>query len=151
MDDAEYPLALAASWPLVCTSLSWFLVVRLGVHLYCQTGDRLLLWLAGTVFSTATFSVIHWADARYGPRRYADMVMATVSLIFFTIVAGLRIRDKWIALFGWPIWAIMALFYRKSIEAYRQKQARWITYHAAFHICVGSGQALIMFGTALTS
>uniref|UniRef100_A0A6C0K9L0 Uncharacterized protein n=1 Tax=viral metagenome TaxID=1070528 RepID=A0A6C0K9L0_9ZZZZ len=70
--------------------------------------------------------------------------MARISLATFTLVGVLRIREKWIVLLGWPIWPVMALCYRNSIAAYRRKDPNWVLFHAAFHVCVGTGHAYVV-------
>lgn len=147
-------------WPLVLTSASWYAVFAYATAL-APTHGGLMLTSAATVFCTATLSWMHWADyLETGVRMWADKVMAHLSFFYFTAVAISRVREVSLLLFGWPLWVLLILSYRLSKrwghakgnpEFDNARPDRWVWAHATFHICVGIGQTLIIFGTTLPS
>lgn len=148
-------LSLSLTWPLVCTSLSWYAVSWYAVSCARQVNNDAVLWcLAAILLSTATASTLHWLRAHSGWRCAVDKLIARASFAVFTVVALTRIRDVRLCLFGWPLWAVMVTCYRASRRYWESDgptRARWVVAHACFHCCVGVGQCMILHGATHAS
>ena len=147
-------------WLLFGTSFSWFGVFAYAAALSAkEDNDPLLSCAATTVFCTALFSCMHWIDYREdGVRKQTDKVVATLSFLFFTVLAIGRVREIKLLIFGWPVWIVMIIAYRLSFkwghpigkpEVDNCHLERWVFAHALFHVCVGSGQAVILYGATI--
>ena len=148
-------LPLSHVWPLVVTSLLWYCVTWFAISCMLQAPDDIVLTLLASMqFLTATFSTLHWLDARSGWRCAIDKLVARTSFALFTVVAIMRIRDAQLCILGWPLWLVLVLCYRSSQQYWDMdglSRARWVGAHVGFHCCVGIGQCLILYGVTSTS
>jgi hypothetical protein len=147
---STYPKPLSVTWPLVLTSTSWYGVYFYARSLVAASEDPIISMLSAVVFCTASLSLVHWLDARHGTRQKADKAMARLSCVVFSIVAVLRVRDATLMLYGWPLWILMAAFFKASDHYFTKTKgdAKWVVCHGMFHVCVGIGQCMVLHGAS---
>lgn len=140
-----YPLR--TTWPLVITSLIMYYASWYAWHTRAMNdGDWMLTVMATTQTLSATFSWIHWLDARAGWRAALDKFWARSAFFTYNLSALARLRGLNL---GWPLFAAIIVCYKYS-RKYRKldsgtTKARWVIFHAAFHLLVVTGQVWVMY------
>ena len=146
-----YPLQ--TTWPLVITSLIMYCASWYAWHSRAKNdGDWMLTVMASMQSLSATFSWIHWLDARAGWRAALDKIWARSAFVAYNLSALARMRGLKLNLMGWPLFPAIIVCYKYS-RKYRKldsgtRKARWVIYHAAFHLLVITGQIWVIYAVS---